>query len=310
MPTPSARIPTLVVSGFLGSGKTTLVRNLLAEAQASGERLAIVVNDFGALGIDRALLGSGTARSVELAGGCVCCELSDELVTVLEDLRARVAPDRIVIETSGLALPYETQLSLWRPPVSEWVGDDMAVVLVNAEQLAESRDLGPLFEQQVSAADLLVLNQVDRVDAGALAALEAILHELEPDVPIVRAVQSRVDPQLLIPPELARSAAREPAATHDHALHAAYRAETIEVEDGIDEDALRERLRGLGAVRAKGFVRTQDGVRLVQGVGRRIELTPADAEPERIGRIVVIDRVPESEAIQSRSPGVSKDGGR
>ncbi len=95
-PTTPRRIPTLVVSGFLGSGKTTLVRALLAEAQAIGERLAVVVNDFGALGIDRALLGVGDARSVELAGGCVCCELSDELVETLETIRRDVAPDRIV----------------------------------------------------------------------------------------------------------------------------------------------------------------------------------------------------------------------
>ena len=282
------RNPTLVVSGFLGSGKTTLVRQLLARAQAEGERLAVIVNDFGALGIDRALLGAGDARTVELAGGCVCCELSDELVTVLEEIRTRVAPDRIVIETSGLALPYETQLSLWRPPVSEWVGDDMAVVLVNAEQLAEDRDVGALFEQQVSAADLLVLNQVDRVEAASLPALEARLRAIEPDVPLLHSVQARLDPQLLRPPELPR-AARDTPAAHDHALHAAFASETIAVEDGVEEAALRERLRALGAVRAKGFVRTREGVRLVQGVGRRVELLPAEpVDPDLIGRLVVI----------------------
>jgi G3E family GTPase len=281
------RIPTLVVSGFLGSGKTTLVRALLARAQQEGERLAVVVNDFGALGIDRALLGASDARTVELAGGCVCCELSDELVQVLEDIRARVAPDRIVIETSGLALPYDTQLTLWRPPVSEWVGDDMAVVLVNAEQLAEGRDLGPLFEQQVSAADLLVLNQVDRVTADALPALEARLRALEPDVPLVRAVQARLDARLLRPPESPRDAA--PPASHDHALHAAFTAEVLALDGAVDERALRDRLRAIGAVRAKGFVQTRAGVRLVQGVGRRIEFTaerPADAA--LVGRLVVI----------------------
>jgi cobalamin biosynthesis protein CobW len=290
MPSSTPRIPALVVSGFLGSGKTTLVRHLLAAAQARGERLAVVVNDFGSLGIDRALLGSGEARTVELAGGCVCCELSDELVVVLEDLRERVRPDRIVIETSGLALPYETQLSLWRPPVSEWIGDDMAVVLVNAEQLAEGRDLGPLFEQQVSAADLLVLNQIDRVDAGALDALERGLHEIEPEAPLVRAVQARVDPLLLVPPERAIAPVAAPHA-HDHALHDAFVAETVGFEDGIDEGVLRDRLRALGSVRAKGFVRTAQGLRLVQGVGRRIEITPAPAsETAEVGRVVVIRR--------------------
>ncbi len=286
------RIPILVVSGFLGSGKTTLVRALLAEAQAIGERLAVVVNDFGALGIDRALLGASDARTVELAGGCVCCELSDELVDTLEVIRRDVAPDRIVIEASGLALPYETQLSLWRPPVSGWVGDDMAVVLVNAEQLAEQRDLDELFEQQVSAADLLVLNQIDRVDASSIAALEARLRAIEPEAPIVRAIQARVDPALLRPIEGAgvdRDSGTHSA--HDHSAHDAFVAEVIAVESGVGEAALVARLRGLGAARAKGFVETADGTRLVQGVGRRIEVTPATPpDAALVGHLVVIRR--------------------
>jgi cobalamin biosynthesis protein CobW len=289
--TDTRRTPALVISGFLGSGKTTLVRALLAEAQANGERLAVVVNDFGALGIDRALLGASDTRTVELAGGCVCCELSDELVDTLEAIRRDVAPDRIVIEASGLALPYETQLSLWRPPVSEWVGDDMAVVLVNAEQLAELRDVEGLFEQQVTAADLLVLNQVDRVPDAALPALEARLRAIEPEVPIVRAVHSRIEPALLRPIEASSRTGRNVARpVHDHALHDAFCADTIEVERGIEEAVLIARLREMGAVRAKGFVETADGVRLVQGVGRRVEATPATADPSLCGKLVVIRR--------------------
>jgi cobalamin biosynthesis protein CobW len=291
MTTTPPRIPALVVSGFLGSGKTTLVRALLADAQAAGERIAVVVNDFGALGIDRALLGAGDARTVELAGGCVCCELSDELVDTLEAIRRDVAPERIVIEASGLALPYETQLSLWRPPVSEWIGDDMAVVLVNAEQLADARDLGVLFEQQVTAADLLVLNQIDRVEAAKLPELEARLHAMEPEVPIVRAVQARVDSALLRPPELGARARTLPARAHDHALHDAFTTEVLAIEPGAREADVVARIRALGAVRAKGFVETTDGTRLVQGVGRRIELTPATApDPALCGQVVVIHR--------------------
>jgi len=285
----STGIPTLVVSGFLGSGKTTLVRRLLDEALASGERLAIVSNEFGALGIDRALLGEGRARSVELTGGCVCCELSGELVETLEALRREVAPDRIVIETSGIALPYQTQLSLWRPPVSAWVGDDMAVVLVNAEQLAEGRELGDLFEQQVSAADLVLLNQIDRVAESELAALEAQLRRLEPDAPIVRTRHAVVDPALLRPPPVERRRPPVPPATlhgHEH-----FDTEELQVEAGIHPDALVARLRALGVLRAKGFVETSEGARLVQGVGRRVELLPATPpEPGLLGRVVIVRR--------------------
>ena len=135
---PPARIPALVVSGFLGSGKTSLVQHLLAHAQQLGLRIAIVSNELGELGVDRALLGAGGEAYVEIEGGCVCCELSDDLIETLEVLHTEVNPDRIVIETSGVALPFDTQLNFWRKPVSAWIGDDMAIVVVNAEQVADA----------------------------------------------------------------------------------------------------------------------------------------------------------------------------
>ena len=293
-----ARIPVLVVAGFLGSGKTSLVRHLLAEAQAAGVRVAVVSNEFGALGIDRALLAGadsapGDVPIRELEGGCVCCELTDDLVQTLEALRREVAPDQIVIETSGVALPYDVQLSLWRPPVSEWISDDLGVVVVNAEQLAEGRDLGPTFEQQVSAADLLVLNQVDRVDAGRLPALEERLRTLEPDAVIVHAVHGQVARALLAPPETPRGGRvpRDGHACGDGHVHERFVSELIDVEAGIAPDTLIARLRGLGALRAKGWVETPEGTRLVQGVGRRIELAPgAPPGPEWARRVVVIRR--------------------
>ena len=147
------RTPALVISGFLGSGKTTLVRCLLETAQAEGTRVAVVSNELGELGIDRALLGRGDEAFVELEGGCVCCELSNDLIDTLQMLREKVNPDRIIIETSGVALPFDTTLNFWREPISTWIGDDMAVVVVNAEQVAEGRDLAGTFEDQVSSAD-------------------------------------------------------------------------------------------------------------------------------------------------------------
>jgi Ni2+-binding GTPase involved in maturation of urease and hydrogenase len=156
-----------VVSGFLGSGKTTLVRELLADAQRTAVKAAVVSNEFGELGIDRALLGKLGDGYVELEGGCVCCRLSDELVETLQTLWERVQPDRVIIETSGVALPYDVQINFWREPVSQWVEDDVAVVIVNAEQLLEGRDLDATFEQQVSSADFLLLNKIDLVPESA-----------------------------------------------------------------------------------------------------------------------------------------------
>src|SRR5262245_56214957 len=288
------RIPVLVISGFLGSGKTTLVSHLLKEAQAKGARIAVVSNEFGALGIDRALLGQGDEAYVELEGGCVCCQLSDELVNTLQMLWERVCPDGIIVETSGVALPFDTQLQVWREPVCRWVDDDMAVVVVNAEQLFERRDLEGTFEDQVSSADLLLLNKIDLVPQESLESLEAILHHMAPDTPVVHSIHGQIDPSVLFPPDLRglraqrRSAGAEPT-PHRHESFLAYE---LAVEDGVKPDTLVERLRNLGMLRGKGFVRTSDGLRLVQGVGRRIELSEPPVSPPAalVGRVVIITR--------------------
>jgi cobalamin biosynthesis protein CobW len=282
-------VPVLLVSGFLGSGKTTLVRHLLADARAKGLRLAIVSNEFGELGIDRALLGGGDELLVELGGGCVCCQLSDELVDTLELLRARVRPSRVIIETSGVALPYDTQLNLYREPVAGWVGDDVTAVVVNAEQLDAGRDLEGTFEDQVTSADLLVLNKLDLVPALRLGALEARLRALEPEAPIVRALHGRVDPRLLFMPPVGAQARKPKAAEHSHEE---FEAEELRIEAGIEPQVLLDKLRGLGALRAKGFVRSARGIELVQGVGARVELVPAPGgvDPALLGRVIVIRR--------------------
>ena len=288
------RIPVLVVSGFLGSGKTTLVRHLLREAQTSGVRVAVVSNEFGALGIDQALLGEGGEAFVELEGGCVCCRLSDELRDTLQMLRERVQPDRVIVETSGVALPSDTQLQFWREPVSAWVEDDMAVVVVNAEQLAEGRDLQGTFEDQVSSADLLLLNKIDLIPAADLDRLDAMLRDMAPDTPVLHACHGEVEPALLFPPDpdglrrQRRNAGKSPTPHH----HEAFDTCEIPVADGADPEELVSRLRSLGVLRAKGFVRTANGLQLLQGVGRRLELLDAPSTPpERlIGRVVVIRR--------------------
>lgn len=291
MSTREGKIPALVVSGFLGSGKTTLVRSLLEAAQAEKIRVAVVSNELGELGIDRALLGSGGEAFVELEGGCVCCELSDDLIETLQMLRDRVDPDRIIVETSGVALPFDTTLNFWREPVSEWIGDDMAVVVVNAEQLAAGEELEGTFEDQVSSADLLVLNKTDLVSEGALPELEAKLRRIEPEAPIVRCARGQVDPALLFPPDLGsvdRSGIAPKAPPHHHEHFAA--REWV-VPEGMTSDQLEEELRRPGLLRAKGWVNTLEGPRLVQVVGRRIELTPeSPPDPTLLGRLVLIER--------------------
>ncbi|MCH7600001.1 MAG: GTP-binding protein [Myxococcales bacterium] len=286
------RIPALVVSGFLGSGKTSLVQHLLANAQQLGLRVAIVSNELGELGVDRAMLGASGEAFVEIEGGCVCCELSDDLIETLEMLHKQVNPDRIVIETSGVALPFDTQLNFWRKPVSAWIGDDMAIVVVNAEQIAEGRDLEGTFRDQVSSADLLVLNKIDLIEASDLPDVEARLREIEPDAPIVRAVRGQIEPELLFPPDAtAVDRSGTPPESRPH-HHEEFSTRIWEVPSGTRESQIEEELAGKGNLRAKGFVETERGLRLIQLVGRRIEWTDVEFPPDsrQIGRVVLIRR--------------------
>jgi cobalamin biosynthesis protein CobW len=286
-------VPALIVSGFLGAGKTTLVRYLLEDAQREGVRVAVISNEFGELGIDQALLGDSAEGYVELEGGCVCCKLSDELVETLQTLWERVHPERVIVETSGVALPHDVQLNFWREPVSQWAGDDVAVVVVNAEQVAAEREIVGTFEDQVSSADLLLLNKLDLVADAERERIERRLAELAPETPILRGVRGEIDPSVLFAPDAAALDRRRRARGETPHAHESFQASELEIEPGLDPEVLLRRLQAENALRIKGFVETRAGLRLVQGVGPRIELSPVQTAlaPELVGRLVLIRRV-------------------
>jgi G3E family GTPase len=269
------------------------VRRLLEQAQRDGVPTAVVSNELGALGIDRALL-AGSGEIVELEGGCVCCRLGDELVKTLTELRARTRPRRVIVETSGAALPYDTLLHFWREPVRDWFEDDASLVVVNAEQVMEGRDLTGTFEDQVASADLLVVNKLDLVSPDDVERIDSFLREIEPDAPILHTTEGRLDARVLFPPDsraarIERRDAGVVAAEHSHD-HFECEVVSEDARSGLEE--LSERLAALDAVRIKGFVHAKAGVVLVQGVGRRIAISPTDISPPpgALGRLVVIRR--------------------
>lgn len=284
------RVSALVVSGYLGSGKTTLVRHLLAAAQARGERVAVISNEFGALGLDAAMLADANDGMVELSGGCVCCALNDDLYNTILALREKIDPDRIIVETSGVAIPSDVQITFWQPPIRDWLADEAIVTVVNAEQLDQQRDLDQTFTEQVETADLAILNKVDLVaEAGPLAAR---LMAMNPGMPVVCAVQGAVETDLLLSPLNDRAA---PPARHEHDHdhhHEAFESFELAVVPDTSAEALLAQVAEQGALRAKGFVWVDGTPHLLQGVGRRIELAPTDipAPAELFNRIVIIRR--------------------
>jgi len=290
-------IPALIISGYLGAGKTTLVQHLLDAAQEEGVRLAIISNEFGDTGIDRALMEAGEEGFVELDGGCVCCRLSDALGETVETIVRAARPDRLVLETSGVALPGDVQIQFWRPPIDELVSEEVVVIVVDAERFAATPDgeLEQTFLEQVEAADLLLLNKSDLVDDATAATCRERLGALTGGQPVIDSIRGQVDPALLFPPdpEGSRVARRDAQAERGPHSHELFQTRELAFPGEVDPDEVLARVQAEGAVRAKGFVRTAEGVQVLQGVGRRLELTPflRELDPELIGKVVIIHRM-------------------
>ena len=215
------KIPVTVITGFLGAGKTTLVRHLLGHAK--GKRIALIINEFGDLGVDKEVLaavGHETCREedmIELSNGCICCTVAEDFIPTMETLLGRdEKPDHIVIETSGLALPQPLIRAFNWPEIKSQVTVDGVVTVVDAAALSEGRfaadeqavarqrasdqmldhatPLGELFKDQLVAADLVVVNKTDLVDEAALGDVEARLGaEIRPGTGVIRARNGHVD---------------------------------------------------------------------------------------------------------------------
>ena len=219
------RIPATIITGFLGSGKTTLIQNLLR--RAGGKRIALIVNEFGDLGFDGEQIagcgieGCAEEDVVELTNGCICCTVADDFLPTMEMLLARdPAPEHIVIETSGLALPQPLVQAFRWPSVAARTTVDGVVTVADAEALAhglyasepekidaqraadDSLDhetpLDELFADQMRCADLIVLSKTDRVDDAAMATVDAALHGRRNGVGTVRSTEAGLPADVLI----------------------------------------------------------------------------------------------------------------
>ncbi|HEX7842810.1 MAG TPA: GTP-binding protein [Kofleriaceae bacterium] len=177
-------VPLVIVTGFLGAGKTTLINRLLARRQArqATGKLGVVVNELGAVGIDGALLGGQTARQIELPGGCVCCVLGDELDTTLLDLVAQnPGLEAIVLETTGVAEPLPIAWAVAREPVAQNVRLAAVVTLVDATSFLAARPISASVDAQVAYADVLLMTKAElAADPSDVERVGAVAHGLAP----------------------------------------------------------------------------------------------------------------------------------
>lgn len=264
-------VPFTVVGGYLGAGKTTLVNRILTGDH--GRRIAVIVNDFGDVAVDLALLEPAAGSVRALANGCVCCTLSDGFAATLAEIRALdPRPEHVLVEVSGVGDPWA---------VAQWgrtpgFGLDGVVVVADPETIGERADdryVGETVTAQLRSADLVLLSRADVVDAGVMDAAEAIVSGLS-EAPVLRGADVPLDVLLGRP-------AVGAAATGPHAEHRSWSW----MPEPVGRADLAEWLAAApaGVVRVKGVVDTPEpgGGQLVgQLVGRRVEVTRRrDAPP-------------------------------
>lgn len=318
------KVPATVITGFLGAGKTTLVRHLLANA--NGRRIALIVNEFGDIGVDGELLAAcgvaGCAEDdiIELANGCLCCTVADEFLPTMQALLDRPnPPDHIVIETSGLALPKPLVKAFHWPEIRSKVTVDGVVAVVDAGAVAAGRfadapeamaqpdhdnPLEEVFEDQLLCADLVLLNKTDLVDTAGLADARAIMSgSLRPGAKVIPTRNSAIDPMVLLGLSAAAEDDLDSRRSHhdmeDGHDHDDFESFAVALGEIADPDSLEQRLaQAIAAhdiLRLKGFlaVAGKPARAVVQAVGPRIERyfdRPWKAGEARVSRLVVIGR--------------------
>jgi len=327
--TRTTKVPCTIVTGFLGAGKTTLIRNLLATAK--GRRLALIVNEFGDVGVDGDILKSCGIEScpedniVELANGCICCTVAEDFIPTLELLLGRAeAPDHIIIETSGLALPKPLVKAFNWPAIRSRVTVDGVIAVVDGAAVAAGRfaddpeelkrqaegdaaldhenPLEEVYEDQLLCADLVVLNKTDLMSEDEISSVTGdITKTVARAVKVVRTSEGKIDAAVLLGLNAGAEADLDARPSHhdaeDEHDHDDFESFVVVLPIIAEPEALVTRLKQAAEehdiLRIKGFVAV-DGKPmrlLVQGVGTRFthhfDRPWANDEP-RQSRLVII----------------------
>lgn len=282
-----SKIPVTLIGGYLGAGKTTLVNHLLRHAAT--KRLAVLVNEFGELPIDADLIEAQDGDIISLSGGCVCCSYGNDLISAVMDVVAlEPAPDHILLEASGVALPGAIASSL---SLLSSVSFDGLVVLADAETIrdrAKDKYMGDTIMRQLLDADLVFLNKADLVSAAHLAGTRDWLTHTAGQAVVVDTQFAKAPLSVVLQDFERESVHTENTAKHDTEQFKTYR---LAVDQPVDPLEWGKNLieQTPGIVRAKGFVCDLQGqLKTIQVVGKRIDI---HAAPEQVSCGVVVIRV-------------------
>ncbi len=263
--TPSSRIPVLVIGGYLGAGKTTLINQILQNAT---QRIAVVVNDFGSVNIDAALIAEKHDDTIEFTNGCICCAFGESLADVLFAIADRSAlPELVIIEASGVANPASVA-AFAHIDGFHHLGNVVLVDTLHAQQTANNSLVGKTFNIQVESADLIALTKTDSASAETISKTQTLVASIAPLASILQASTLRLADILT---NTSTSAHTNINTNHDH-----FSTLTLDHVAANNEEQLRAFINNfpVNVVRAKGIVELADGTRrLIQKVGNTVTIS-------------------------------------
>ena len=282
---------TTLVCGLLGSGKTTFIRNFVKHRN---EKTVVLVNDFGAAGIDGEIFSAGGIESVELPSGCVCCTLKFDLIMTIQRIVKQFAPEHLLIEPSGVASPSGVLEAL----ESAGVGSASVIGMVDVTEFAElyeSGMYGSFFQDQIENSDVILVNKTDLADEPMIAAAERLISTINPLAVVLRSVNAAVDIPL---PEAPLNREMHSSGCHFHFETLSFKLRgrmELALVQMLFDDLARG---GYGTVvRAKAIVATEQGTYRFDLVFGRVDSVPHEKAVQD-GRVVVIGEGLDRQSIQ------------
>jgi len=272
-----------LVSGFLGSGKTTLIKHFLNSRIGDIGKTALIVNEVGSIGIDGTLLSGRNVDMVEISSGCICCTLKGEFSDAVQELHDKVKPDLLIVEATGVAQPGDIFDNINEPPLNEFSRFRSLVTVVDADLFKAREVFGPFYDNQIRCADILILNKIDLVSPESLRDIRSSLKGINAEASVFQTEYCAIDPLSLF--SVNSKDRKKQQVDHPDQLHVeneGFQSFSFEDERPLDRKKLDEFLQALppNLFRLKGWVRFKDSHGHLDFTAGRYRISPMD-EPRK-----------------------------
>jgi len=291
----------LLVTGFLGAGKTTLIRHLLTSPPKGLGKLAILVNEVGKIGLDGALLSGLNVDVVELTSGCICCSIKTDFFRAVQEIYQRYAPTHLIVEPTGVAQPGEILDVLSQPPLNAFCRIGNIVTIVDAGFFKAKEMLGSFYDRQILGADVLLLNKIDLVDEETAAEIKSRLGKMNPRARILLTENCSIEPAPLFEGSSSSRVGIEQEGSKEGELEQeGFQTFTFEDRGVMDRPKFTRFLESLppSLFRCKGWVRFPESSVIVNYSGGNYRLEPTqDSHPTAL--VLVGRKCPQDEILES-----------